>query len=108
MTKMYRQGDVLLIKTDKIPHGSSISKKKSNIVVEGEATGHAHRLINGLIYEKPKSMFDDSNEPTMWIHAQKNTRLVHEEHGPIEIEVGFYIVIRQREYDGEESRLVRD
>lgn len=107
MEEMYRQGDVLLVKTDKIPKESK--EKKSNIVVEGEATGHAHRLLNGLVFETTKREFQlDPNEPTMWIKATKGARLVHEEHGPIEIEIGFYIVIRQREYDGEKNRMVFD
>ena len=49
MTKQYRQGDLLLVKTDKMPNAAK--KKKTDIIIEGEATGHAHRLVNGLIYE---------------------------------------------------------
>jgi len=105
MKKMYRQGDVLLVKVDDIP--KKVKQQKSNVVVEGEATGHAHRLHNGqiLIYKDEETY---ENKETMFINAMKNAKLVHEEHGPIEIEVGFYMVIRQREYDEEKNRLVFD
>ena len=44
MSKMYRHGDVLLIKIDKLPDNAKFKVKKGNIILEGEVTGHAHRL----------------------------------------------------------------
>lgn len=120
----YRQGDVLLLKVDEILSGAK--PKKSNVIVEGEATGYAHRLLNGTILEQkntgslvdqliekklvPESLEDKlrNDSSLMWIKATRDARLIHEEHGTIEIEIGFYIVIRQREYDEEQDRLVVD
>lgn len=107
MKKMYRQGDVLFIKVDEIPKNAK--PKKTNIIVEGEATGHSHKIVNGTILEsEERSPISLDKEVKMWIKAEKKARIVHEEHGPIEIEIGFYIVIRQREYDEEKNRLVFD
>ena len=105
MTVQYRQGDLLLVKTNKIP--GKAKPKRSNIIIEGEATGHAHRLVNGLIYEN-QQRYGHEEDNGMWIKAEKHARLVHEEHGPIDIEIGIYIVIRQREYNGETNRMVYD
>lgn len=100
----YRQGDVFLEKIDKIP--SEAKRRKSDVLVEGEATGHAHRLKNGLIYEIKPHLSSDPGQ--MFVEAKQNAVLFHEEHGQIEIEVGFYILVRQREYHGKENRLVID
>lgn len=84
---MYRHGDVLITKIDSIPKGTT--KKKDNVLVYGESTGHAHRLIGGEIFTKGEAMF---------LNVKKGAKLVHEEHKTIELPKGKYSVIRQREY----------
>jgi hypothetical protein len=84
---MYRQGDVLFIEFGEIP--DDFSKSNTNIVVDGEATGHAHRLINGQIYERLEFMV---------IEAYEGAKMVHEEHRTIKLPKGIYRVVRQREY----------
>jgi len=108
MSVQYRQGDVLILKADEIPKGAK--HKKSDIIVEGEATGHAHRIKNGqILISKEKDLEYPFNEhETMWIKAFKNAQVVHEEHGLINLEVGFYMIVRQREWDDEKERLVLD
>lgn len=108
MSVHYRQGDLLLIKADEIP--KSAKPKKTNIIIEGEATGHAHRLQNGqiLISKKKDSTFPYEEHETMWIKALKGAVIVHEEHGPIPLEIGLYMIVRQREWDDEKERLVLD
>jgi hypothetical protein len=44
---MYRQGDVLFTKIEKAPEG--LTQRKTQIIVEGEATGHHHSLVDGRI-----------------------------------------------------------
>ncbi len=85
---MYRQGDVLVRKIEKLPKRAK--KLETDIIVMGEATGHAHRIQNGDIFR---------SGPTMFLHANKGAALVHEEHATIELDPGFYEVIRQREFD---------
>lgn len=107
---MYRQGDLLIRKIDKLP--STVKKRKDDVLVIGEATGHAHRIENGLIYEIPRNkiprMMERNNEPTMFIKAEKGATVVHEEHDPIELEPGIYQVTRQREWNDGQTLTVWD
>lgn len=50
--------------------------------------GHAHRINFGSLYNWNGSLF---------IEAQENANITHEEHGTIPLEKGIYEVIRQRE-----------
>lgn len=108
MVVQQRQGDILIIQADEIPKGAK--PKKTNIIVEGEATGHAHRIKNGqiLISKEKDPTFPYEEHETMWIKALKGARIVHEEHGLIDLEIGLYMIVRQREWDDEKERLVLD
>jgi hypothetical protein len=100
MVKMYRQGDILLKKIEAIPE--DVKPSTDDVILRGEATGHAHRIENGTIFTR-------SGTSEMYIEANVGATLVHEEHSTIQIEAGFYEVIRQREYDPKvRSRLVED
>lgn len=94
--KMYRQGDVLLVET-KEP--TATHPRESLVVLEGEITGHSHRLTSGAVLDCLEDTF---------VHAVEGTKMVHEEHDTITIPEGWYKVIRQREYDEKEIRYVRD
>jgi len=84
---MYRQGDLLIQKIEAIPEGTT--QVITGIVLEGEATGHHHRLQGGSVLAKDGLMFLDVSDKAL---------LVHEEHKPIALTKGKYAVIRQREY----------
>jgi hypothetical protein len=92
----YRHGDVLLLTPVTLP--STATVKTGNIVAEGEATGHAHRLEGGTIYE------DDGR---MFITAGDRASMTHEEHGTRTLEPTrpglAHPVIIQREYDDEQE-----
>jgi len=97
MEKIYRQGDLLFERIDKIPGG--VLPSKSNIILRGEATGHAHRLENGQIFNTfTMRRVHEFGKNEIFIRAERNARIVHEEHGILELEAGFYMVIRQREF----------
>ncbi len=96
----YRQGDVLFTQIDQLPHGPLI-ERKNMILVEGEVTGHAHRLAaHGRILEDAQGY--------LFIEVLRATQIVHEEHRAIDLEPGYYRVTRQREYTPEAVRLVVD
>ncbi|MBO0781654.1 MAG: hypothetical protein J2P37_22765 [Ktedonobacteraceae bacterium] len=95
---MHRQGDVLFVKVANLP--AERVKRKSDVLVEGEATGHAHRLTAGQIWQ--------THEGLLFLEAWASSKIVHEEHAPIELEPGYWQVIRQREYSPEVIRWVRD
>ena len=90
--EMYRQGDLLFVKIDKLP--KRLRKIKENIILRGEATGHAHKLVGGILYRT----YSWSN-PEMFIEIPSSGKIVHEEHAPLVLPKGIYQVIRQREYD---------
>jgi hypothetical protein len=93
----YRQGDVLFVKVDALPDG--LQRRKSNVIVEGESTGHAHRLQQGAILETGNILY---------LSIEIETHIIHEEHKPIILVPGQYQVIRQREYSPEAIRTVID
>ncbi|MDE2439055.1 MAG: hypothetical protein KGN01_06750 [Patescibacteria group bacterium] len=99
---MYRQGDVLLRKVSKIKGGKVYSEVKDKILARGEVTGHNHRI------EGAKARVLRSASGQLLVELEEPAKLVHEEHGTIELEAGNYEVIRQREYDPIKERLVSD
>ncbi len=98
--KMYRQGDVLIVEAKRDMRNLKVQRSADNVLVYGEATGHAHRVEgDAVIMETPSGKVID---------AREKFRVVHEEHDTIEIPEGFYRVVRQREYDEKEIRYVAD
>ena len=83
---MFRQGDILIKKIDQIP--KSATKRNNNSILEGEVTGHFHRLNQGSVYEYG---------PTIYLEALENATVTHDEHMTIPLEKGLYEVVRQRE-----------
>ena len=100
----YRQGDVFLQKIEKLPDGKQEKVPAENgklVLAHGEATGHhhavdAHKAVLMLI------------GTAMYLRCLKQTVLRHEEHGPVVLPAGDYLVRRQREYSPEEIRNVAD
>ena len=97
--KMHRQGDVLFVKIDTLPE-EALSERKNAILVEGEVTGHAHRLKGGKVWETEAGI--------LFVAAVVGSQIVHEEHHTIDLEPGYWHVVRQREYSPEEIRWVVD
>ncbi|MHA1250068.1 MAG: hypothetical protein ACTSRP_08780 [Candidatus Helarchaeota archaeon] len=87
MLELYRQGDLLFKRIKIIP--KKAKEKDDNIILEGELTGHAHCILSGTVLTL------DNN---IYVKAEKNARVIHNEHRTIELPEGFYKVIRQREY----------
>jgi hypothetical protein len=89
--KLWRQGDVLVGSADLIP--TDAKRKYVPVLVEGEATGHSHRIENleaAEVWEVDEEFYLKVLAPTICI--------VHEEHGPITLQTGTYRIWRQREY----------
>jgi len=88
-----RQGDVLLSRIiDEVMVGVK-PKDGMLILAEGELTGHAHRVSASdarLVHDTGGGMV---------LEVFRTTRLLHEEHAPVELLPGAYEVTRQREYD---------
>jgi hypothetical protein len=95
----YRQGDLLFILQETRPE-IDLTARQSNMIVRGEATGHAHRLTGGTILEAP--------DGTLYLDLPSATKVVHEEHYPLTLDPGLWLVVRQREYSPEAIRTVKD
>ena len=95
----YRHGDLVILRVDAIPAGAI--PQQHRILAEGEATGHAHRVDTGILYERDGRLYLDV--------AAAKASLTHEEHGTIILPTGRYEVRRQREYIAPElTRQVAD
>jgi hypothetical protein len=97
----WRQGDVYLIAASGLPLAGRAERRP--ILAEGELTGHAHRL------EDPASgrVFSVGSDLYLEVLAETAT-IVHEEHGPVTVPRGGYLVRIQREYSPQEIRRVAD
>lgn len=94
---MYRQGDLLFIKTD----GSIAPKgtlKNDTVVLGSSITGHEHKLLQGKVYVNEPTFSDRANFYV--VINEPGTDLVHPEHHSIPLPAGIYQVIRQREVNG--------
>lgn len=101
---MYRHGDLLIVRCGR---KNGLKTVKDNIVEEGEATGHYHRIQGD-----GGTVLIDEQEKTKYIEIQGDelVEITHEEHEAITIPPGFYRVVRQREYNPYEAavRYVQD
>lgn len=104
MKNFYRHGDVLIERVDTVPDG--LQKKKDTILLEGEASGHFHRLHGGVVFaEKPTQ---ENNYNLGYFNLEADTELTHEEHGTIVLSPGKYKFYSQREYDPVQEHRVID
>ena len=92
--QIYRQGDVLFVARNGVPKGFNISE--DDVLVKGEATGHAHRARQIQVFRNGEQMYVDGKG-----------QITHEEHAPLELE-GTFEIVRQREYNPQANRLVTD
>jgi hypothetical protein len=103
MTKMYRQGDVLIISANEIPENVTKISIERCVLAEGEATGHAHVAIGSDM-----TLYEDSTG-VLWLSAPNSGQVIHEEHGTIMLTPGSYKIVRQVEWTDEmEPRRVAD
>ena len=117
MSGIKRQGDILFIPFElaedterqavdarlasgKTKKGSQWTVIESGIVAAGEATGHHHVATKSTV-----NMLNGQ----MWIVAEEGAQVVHDEHDPIDLDKGVWVVRNQREYTGpERERRVYD
>lgn len=90
-TGVIRQGDVLIIPWKKLSVKDSV-KLNSLTLAKGEVTGHSHRISEGKaeLYQRHGTLFLRVLSPT--------AKLQHEEHHPLNIPKGDWMVRIQREY----------
>lgn len=86
----YQQGDVVLVKTNKIEG----TKLKGSVIQEGEHTGHAHRF-----QPNTAQLFGSEGTRTHLKALKGGTTITHEEHLPVTIPAGEYEIriVRQKD-----------
>lgn len=106
--KMFRQGDVLLVRVEDIPEDAKPCKVDGDVILAyGEVTGHAHRFEEGAVKPLAKGgVWEPGAE--RFIQVLEGAVLRHEEHAPIEVPPGNYRVVQQVEYAPEAIRNVAD
>lgn len=99
---LIQQGDVLLFRVGELPEG--VKKLNHCVVAEGEATGHKHQIVDGVLFADDKD--------NMFVSVENDTPgvLSHEEHAPVKIPQGIWKIKKVLEYDhfAEEAKEVRD
>lgn len=97
----FQQGDVTIKPVAEVPAGAKPSG--SNVLREGEATGHAHRAVAPDV-----QLFIEGDR--LFMRAPTGTDVRHEEHHVVQVPPGVYEIGGVREYDhfAEESRAVAD
>lgn len=88
------QGDVLMQRIKELPEGCKEVKRRQGRIVlqEGEATGHAHRIVDvdAMFYEK---------DGKFYLVAKQAVTVEHEEHHSQVLEPGIWEIGRIREKD---------
>lgn len=102
--EIHRQGDVVIESHEAVPPDAT-PIQFDGVLARGEATGHAHRLLN-----VERVHFFRGRDEALWFTVEPGGGpLVHEEHGPHSFVPGrAYRVHIQREYEPDGWRRVTD
>lgn len=95
MQDIFRQGDVVIRRINKLPRG--LKKKSNTILAYGEITGHNHALDIDVKDLNFNILVDKSGK--IYFQNDKPINLNHQEHKQITIEKGSFEVIIERERD---------
>lgn len=102
-TKLYRQGDVLVIPVSTIPTDTLKQTKRVTLAL-GEVTGHHHSI------DVMEAVGYGTSEDGLasYFEASSDVELTHQEHDTITIPPGKYRSVRQSEYSPSAIRNVAD
>ena len=128
--KAYRQGELLFVPLDpgdmerlgfnaKNENSPLWKKLETNVIREGEATGHMHEVIEQeegtVTMFAPAKRFlpglpnmDMIGEEDRLLSVRQPAEVVHPEHKPLTLSVRIYLIIIQREYDETKSHRILD
>ena len=101
--KSFRQGDVCLIRIEKLPAGCVEVQSEGDRVVlaYGEVTGHAH-AVYGVTKEAPKVRLWSAGAER-FLQVLTRSDLQHEEHSTVVLEPGIYQLPGQYEFSEEHA-----
>ena len=94
-TKIYRQGDVLIVAVESMPKGALVKREDGSVVLaHGEVTGHSHRIPS----RHAKLYRTEEDARFLRVEGSAPVALLHEEHAPVNLPPGNYRVIIHAEY----------
>ncbi len=103
--RYWQHGDVLIHEIQALPNG--VRRSDRRVLAEGEATGHAHRLLEGADVET----FEDNVGGLFLRVGPGGGPLTHEEHGlgvlPPNV-IGEVDRVQEYDHFAEEARAVQD
>lgn len=105
---VYRQGDVLVMEATIPTNLVPVPRDAGRVVLAyGEVTGHAHAIASpdADLFAAPGATAETIDR---YLRVRSQVAIEHEEHAPITLPPGDYIVRRQREYLPESFRQVAD
>lgn len=106
---IFRQGDVIIIRATakaKTAEHKVVPREGGRVVLaHGEVTGHAHAIRTPGVALLAREGISDR---VLTVGRDLEALLEHEEHGSIALGPGTYIVRQQREWTGEDERVVQD
>jgi len=128
--KAFRQGELLFVPLSKEDYGRLFGARRevaslgwqkldTNVIREGEATGHKHEVLTRLaatvaLFAPPESFtgglpgMDDISGEDRLLVTDGPVEIVHPEHRPLTLPKGIHLIIVQREYDETRSQRVLD
>lgn len=103
----YRQGDVGILATT-LPVGAVKTKITTGrlVLAYGEVTGHAHAICEEAVVAGDVEAYEKDGKT--YLRVVNPVSVGHEEHGKVNLPVGDYEIIHQREYHPEAIRNVMD
>src|SRR3989304_4405514 len=100
--RQVRQGYVLLDPVVALPEGAKIVDTGRLVLALGEATGHAHEVLDGIMYEKNGQFYLKVDEAPELAHTKsRQGRVLTDDHAAIPLAPGIYEVVRQEEKLGD-------
>jgi hypothetical protein len=128
--KAFRQGELLFVPLSKEDYARLFGDRRdvaslgwqkldTNVIREGEATGHQHEVLTKLaaaavLFAPPESFLgglpqmDRITGEDRLLVADGPVEVVHPEHKPLALSKGIHLIIVQREYDETRSHRVQD
>ncbi len=98
MQRQSAQGDLIALGITDYNATLLGARQDSLVLAAGSATGHSHRMehADGLAVHEP-SEDEKRNNGVRVLVLDKPNRIVHDEHDPVPLEPGTYLIRRQRE-----------
>ncbi len=128
--KTFRQGELLFVPLGKEDYARLFGDRRdladlgwqdldTNVIREGEATGHKHQVLTKLavsaaLFAPPESWMqalagmDRITGEDRLLVADGPVEIVHPEHRPLTLPKGIHLIVVQREYDETQSYHVLD